>query len=663
VFGCNNEKDITDDFVTIKAESGLYVSAQSPSGNQLVADRQSWGEWEKFIIEVQKESKIKLKASNYSYVGTKPQLNNNLVADFQKSDNNTTFKLIKIDSGQYVFKNWQNRFVSLDSNQLLTANKSSLNEATVFIIDKSPVKKYSYFTTSQLSPLITGIVLIFISLISFQYKKERVSISLLLMGGFCVRLFVALLDPHLSLWDEQFHALVAKNMMEHPFKPMLYETHVLPFDKTSWVDGHIWLHKQPLFLWQMALSMKIFGANIFGLRLPSILMSTLVILIIYRVGKITINEKAGFFGALLFAVSNFALEITAGAMHTDHNDVAFLFYISASIWAWVEYENSNHSRKKYFLLLIGLFAGCAVLVKWLIGLLVFAGWALTIILIKERRNQLRNYINLFKSLSITLAVFVPWQVYILNIFPEISKYEFNLNTQHFFEVVEKHGGNFWWHFDKADEIYGISIYFIIFSITLLAFRLKDKAYKIGLISYICIIYIFYGIAATKMIAFTYCIALLIFLSFGTFFERFFNVIILNPKYFPKKIHNVFFTTVIMGIISGLSLNIEKIQENHTMWKKDESSRYYQKLKSTSVIKQLPEKIDDIEHAVIFNCKPFEGIPVMFFNDVVAAYSRVPDQEAYERLKAQGYKIAVFDDGNLPPYLKSDKEVTKILGYW
>ncbi len=35
-------------------------------------------------------------------------------------------------------------------------------------------------------------------------------------------------------WDERYHALVAKNMIEQPFKPMLYKNPVLPYDYKDW---------------------------------------------------------------------------------------------------------------------------------------------------------------------------------------------------------------------------------------------------------------------------------------------------------------------------------------------------------------------------------------------------------------------------------------------
>ena len=61
-------------------------------------------------------------------------------------------------------------------------------------------------------------------------------------------LFSSLLDPFLNLWDERFHALVAKNLMNHPLMPTLYDDPVVSMAYDRWDRATIWLHKQPLFL-------------------------------------------------------------------------------------------------------------------------------------------------------------------------------------------------------------------------------------------------------------------------------------------------------------------------------------------------------------------------------------------------------------------------------
>lgn len=650
--------------ISIKGANGLYLSVDGSRNNQIIADRKSIGEREKFSIQIFEDSRITLKASDFSFVGSRQDRKGLLYAGNPDSENNTFFKITAVDSGGVILQDYKNRYVSIDTNNTIKANKNNIEDADIFFLNEIPAKVFSYFSFNQLIPLFTGLILLLISLVIFQYKEnKRISIILLMLGGLSVRIFTALLSTHLNLWDEQFHALVAKNMINHPFVPMLYKNPVLPFDETSWVEGHFWLHKQPLFLWQMALSMKIFGVNIFGLRLPSAIMSTIVIFFIYRIGKISINKTAGFFAALFFALSNFSLEIAAGAINTDHNDIAFLFYVSAAIWAWVEYENCDSYRKRYFLILIGLFSGCAILVKWLAGLLVFSGWGLSILLSKERRCRWVHYRNLLISLIIAGIVFLPWQIYILNAFPLISRYEFALNTRNFLEVVEGHSGNFWWHFNIAEKIYGISKYFLLFCIIVFSAALKKGIYKTAFLTFIFLIYLFYGIAATKMIAFTYCVSFLIFIALGTVMDKFFKIVILSPEYLPKKIHHIIYTTLILGVLSGFNLDIEKIQENHTIWKKDETSFFYERLNTTSVIKGLSEEINHIDEYIIFNCKRDDNIAIMFFNDVIAAYSLIPDYNTYTDLKHRGYRIAVFDNGKLPSYLMTDSDVIKIHGYW
>lgn len=666
--GCKKSENIfrikNDSEINIKGRNNLYLCADRYQNNQVIADRNNAGEWEKFVIHFLSDNKITLRSSDYSYVGVEQNGRELLYAGYSDTVNNAIFKITQIDSTGVVFQDYRNKYVSIDTNKTLRADKENIADASIFLLHELPQKNNSYFSFNQLIPLIIGLLLILISIITFQYKEDKkISIALLLLGGFSVRFFVSMLNAHLNLWDEQFHALVAKNMMSAPFSPMLFKNPVLPYDQLSWVGGYIWLHKQPLFLWQMALSMKIFGVNILAMRLPSMMMSTIIIYFIYRIGALCINKNAGFFGALFFALSNFVLEITAGAIHTDHNDVAFLFYVSAGIWAWVEYENSDSSRKKYFLILIGFFSGCAILVKWLSGLLVFSGWGISILLSKERRSQWLHYRNLLISLIVAVMTFLPWQIYILNAFPLLSKYEFALNRRHFFEVIEAHGGSFWWHFNIAKDIYGLSIYILILCIIILATSLKNRIFKTAFIAYIAIVYIFFGIAATKMIAFTLCISFLIYLAMGVTMDKFFNMVILNPKYLNKKIYNVIYLTLVLGILSGINLDFEKIQEKHTTWKKDENPFFYYRLRTTPAMKSLSEKISHIQDYVIFNCPQDDNVPIMFFNDVIAAYSLIPDYNTYADLKNKGYKMAVFDHGQLPSYLTTDNNVIKIPKYW
>ena len=667
--GCSNNNilsaDKKDRIVTFKSSEELLVSSDMNLDTQMVANRKLINDWERFKIERRKEGEYVILAANQKFISADSTRDGLLVANSTTASGHQQFKFIQVEENKFKIQDEAGNYVGLDKRNNLHANKKNLLEAEVFEIKEIHKNKFSYFSFSQLIFLISGLTFIFISILLFQLKENpKYSILFLVTGGFLIRFFMIMLDPYLNIWDEQFHALVAKNMIHFPFKPMLYANPVLPFLDNSWIFGDIWLHKQPLFLWQMALSMKIFGVNTLAMRLPSALMSAVVIYFIYRIGKITINKQVGFYGAVLFAMSYFTLEMVSGYYHTDHNDIAFLFYMAASIWCWVEYESASGKRKRNFLIAIGVFSGCAVLVKWLTGLLVFSGWGLTILAIKEKRKIKKNYIDLLFAFTISILVFLPWQLYIFSAFPEVSKMEFKHMSSHFNEVIEGHGGTAMYHLAITNLLYGISYIFIV--IALLAWwpSIKNKVYRLALFTYVIAVYVFFTLAATKMIAFTYCISFLLFLSFGNLLDKYFKIFILNKEYLQKKIYNVLYTTVVLAIVSMLTLRIETIQENHTRWKKTESAFNVSRERDTKIINKLKTIFPDLNEYVLFNTKLEDKIPAMFFLDVIAAYSDIPDFTKYKSLSDQKIKLIIFDNDSLPEYLMNDAKVMKVgLGYW
>ncbi|MCB0538920.1 MAG: hypothetical protein KDE33_15510, partial [Bacteroidetes bacterium] len=100
----------------------------------------------------------------------------------------------------------------------------------------------------------------------FLKQKYNYALLLLILAGITLRIYTSN-DKYLHKWDERYHALVAKNMMEEPFVPKLYKNPVLNYDYKNWTGNHIWVHKQPFPLWSIALSFKLFGVNELALRL------------------------------------------------------------------------------------------------------------------------------------------------------------------------------------------------------------------------------------------------------------------------------------------------------------------------------------------------------------------------------------------------------------
>ncbi len=103
----------------------------------------------------------------------------------------------------------------------------------------------SQFSTLQLCWIFCAFGFAIFSIVLFLKDRQGMSILFLFIAGLILRLVVAGLDPFLWTWDEQYHALVARNMMTHPFKPMLVSNPLLEYDFRNWQANHVWVHKQP----------------------------------------------------------------------------------------------------------------------------------------------------------------------------------------------------------------------------------------------------------------------------------------------------------------------------------------------------------------------------------------------------------------------------------
>src|SRR5690606_18576255 len=155
----------------------------------------------------------------------------------------------------------------------------------------------------------------FLLALILQYRFQKTTLALICLFGaaFLVRLCFAHLDPFLHPWDEKFHALVARNMMAAPLTPMLKPAAIYTKVPEAWCCNHIWLHKQPLLIRKTALSMQLYRISEFSIRYLRIQSCTLMILLLYHISLITINDQNfSFFAASLFCFSYFQLGVISG---------------------------------------------------------------------------------------------------------------------------------------------------------------------------------------------------------------------------------------------------------------------------------------------------------------------------------------------------------------
>jgi 4-amino-4-deoxy-L-arabinose transferase-like glycosyltransferase len=502
-------------------------------------------------------------------------------------------------------------------------------------------------------------ILLFASFITFFWSKKW-GIRLLMISSGFLGYFMATLDPFLNLWDEQQHALVAKNMAESPFKPMLYKTAFLEYDSHSWINNHIWIHKQPLFLWQMAIFVKILGAKVIAIRLPSIILHAILPYLVYRIGKIVRNELSGFIAAIFIAFANFPLEMVAGRYATDHNDVSFLFYVTWSVLCWLEYQNT---KDKKWLILLGLSAGCAVLVKWLMGLIVYICWFLVItIQNKFKIWQLRNYLVMVKPFIISLLIFLPWQIYCFVRFPKEAAYEMKVSASHFSTEVEGHGGDWNYHLDQGfHALYFNQTYLmadwmphlVLLLVGVGIWKMKNKVYQLFVGIMIAFVYLFFSLAATKMLGFTLIAMPLVFIGIAVSLDWL-------RELWSKFIKIPVLSYAILGALlispTWQLFKLDNLTKKHSLEFPEFNDNRQRELDEFAFCNFLQTKYGDQKIAIFnANITVVGYIPIMFSTDFLA-YGYKPDDQQMVKILNEGYKLVLLDRNDLEKEYLLDKRI-------
>ena len=484
------------------------------------------------------------------------------------------------------------------------------------------------FGITELTPLILAFLFAILSCFLFAKNKRGTTIALFLTGA-ATAFFMANLDPFLALWDEQYHALVAKNMTDSPLHPKLYREAFLSHEYLNWTNCTTWLHKPPIFLWQISASIKVFGPTAFAVRFPDILMHGLLSVLIYRIGTNLSVARIGLIAAIIFAFAFYPLELITGRFPTDHNDVAFLFYVTASFWAWTEFQKRANYK---WLIAIGIFVAAAVLTKWMVGFILFPVWTLSLMLNEPKQIfKLKRYLPILLSFGIALILVLPWYLYIHLTFPNEAALESVRSAEHFTNVIEDHGGGWYFHFREGiDIMYGkgdLIPFLILGGIVAFIFQLKTRLCRLVVGISVVSVYLFFTIAATKMIGFTLIVAPFVYLGYA-------SIIHLLISFFEQRSWSkvcLLSLYVLPFLISVVALNFGEIRKYHTLEQPRFNANRGNKLAEMKMIGHL--KVHLKEGSVIFNARQtMHGqIPIMFFTDFIA-YERIPSEIQLKKLK-------------------------------
>jgi len=489
-----------------------------------------------------------------------------------------------------------------------------------------------------MSNLLFGILTIFFCSIGYFFSwrywtKEnyKIAILLLVVCGLSLRIYTST-DCYLHTWDERYHALVAKNLIQHPLTPTLYDNPILPYDYKNWTANHIWVHKQPLPLWIMATSMWIFGVNEIALRLPSIILTTIGIWLSFFIGSYFFNNKIGYLTAFLYSINGLIIELTAGRVATDHIDIFFLFFVELAIFFSILF---SQKQKTIYNILAGVSIGAAILSKWLPALIVVPIWLLIVI----DSGKFKPKVIIFQFiilLTTCILIFLPWQLYIYKTFPVEATWEASFNFKHITEAIEGQTGPFYYFIDKIRINYGELIYLPLLWFLWKTFKNRNNLKRLAIAIWFLVPLLFFSFAKTKMQAYILFTSPALFLMISEFW-------FMLSDY--KKNHKLkWFFNLILFLLIALPIR-------YTIERTKPFERNERNPKWVSDLKELNDK--KIKNGVLFNYdKPIEA---MFYTNLTV-YPYIPDKTVINDLIEGGHTIIIKNNGNIPDDIKTIKGV-------
>ena len=460
----------------------------------------------------------------------------------------------------------------------------------------------------------------FVAWIMFRQDKFNTTLLIILLCGLILRIYVSS-DHYLHDWDERYHALVAKNLMQHPLKPTLYDNPILPYDYKDWGSNYVWLEKPPVPLWFIALSIYTFGNNEFAVRFPSLILSLLAIYLTYLIGCYLFDKKTGLMAAFFHSINGLLIEVAGGRLSSDHVETCFIFFIELAILFCVL---SIIKKNKYYLsFLIGVFTGLAILSKWFPALIVFPVWITGAIL--SGRFTLREGI---KNVSLILIGFIltaaPWFIYILNQYPNEARWVIHKFLFAYSGVIDGHSAPFWYYLNYVEIIYGELVYIpLIFAIYYMFKNGNEWALKFLTIWWIVPVIIF-SFGETKRHTYL-LLASPAFFIISSWYWLYLRLTLSNKKYTWAK-----YIVLFLLIILPVRLTIERIKpfeirERNPKWAED--------------LRQLNRQITE-KKVILFNSE--RPIETMFYTNFIA-YSSKPDTLEIKNLLSQGYTLYIYQN--------------------
>lgn len=452
-------------------------------------------------------------------------------------------------------------------------------------------------------------------------RRTRVVLLILVGLGFGLRLSAGS-DRYLHPWDERYHALVADNLLENPLRPTLRENPVLPYDYRNWWDNHVWVHKPPLALWTLAAGIALGGGHELVMRLPTILLSSLAILFTFAIGRGLWGAPSGLAAAALHALYVPLINLTGGRSPTDHVDSLLVVWVLAG--AWLSFRHARTGRRRE-LIGVGICTGLGLLTKGAVALLIPLLWLAA----AERRRPTGRIRALAVLLGVACALFLPWQLHVWSSFPSEAAWESRYTWRHLFETLEGHAAPWWYYGTEFLRDFGPMFVLPLAWFGIRIVRRREPREATAIAVWVCVPYVVYTVAQTKMPAYVAPAAPALLLVGGAFLSR---AVALARD--PARRGALRLTAAMAALLVVIPIPARAGTHAVEVLESDRTPRWACEVRGLGqrVQRRWPDR-----RPVVFGVE--HDIEAMFYSGL-PVYAQLPTPEQIDRLTERGYQVVV-----------------------
>jgi len=502
-----------------------------------------------------------------------------------------------------------------------------------------------------------GVALLSTALAYWAGRRHRTRLALvaLLLAALALRINLAA-HWYLGKWDERYHAVVARHLMDHPLEPTLFEHPLNEVPPDRWLESHVWLTHPALAMQLMALSMSVLGVDEVAMRVPSVALSTLAVLLTFLLGRRLLGPSGGLVAAGFHAWHESSALWAGGLRSADHVDklMGFLVELGVLVALWAADKNEPpHPSRWGRAALVGAITGLAFLTKEAAALVCPAVFFFALLSSLVRQGNPRSFRRWSSVVALpTLAcgvaalVVLPWYLHLARAFPPEFAWLRGRSLHYFLEPVDKHSGSWTWYLRNLTYDYGW-----LAPVPLLAFvghAFWRRREWLPVVGWFLLTYVVYSLAATKMRGYVLPAAPVVFVSYGFFLPRCFD---LRRAASPAL--------RVAAAALGVAITAVFIQgDTPRPWATPVRDPLW-----TQELRALGSQVAALPPGpwIVFNvARPVEA---MFYAPATCS-AILPDAAAVEEALGKGFRVAVYADSDDPALgaLRDDPRLTFLPRY-